>query len=448
MDNYHVLELIGEGSFGKVYKGRRKYSGKVVALKFIPKLGRSKKDLENLMKEIEIMRGLHNENIIEMLDSFETEKEVVAVTDYAEGELFQILEDDGNLPECQVQVIVAQLVSALHYLHSHRILHRDMKPQNILLGKGGIVKLCDFGFARAISLNTLVLTSIKGTPLYMAPELVEEKPYDHTADLWSLGCILYELFVGTPPFYTNSIFQLVSLIIKDPVKWPKNMSAEFKDFLQGLLTKNPRGRLSWPNLLHHPFVAEKVQVSPSSSSELPEQPFTEEPTAKQKAAREKASRQKASNLPAGTTIMRKLKGREQPRDESPKKQEAWTNKKAAAKPETQKQESEPSATDQSEPWNSVKQVEPTPREDRITRDYAQEFPSVEVKSRKVVRREGGTKGKDGLRKSIEQVKLTEEESRTDRPTCMDGTSLLQYPLMVGNWKQLVLSFRLLVSLVD
>ncbi|XP_071789953.1 uncharacterized protein [Asterias amurensis] len=309
--------------------------------------------------------------------------EVVAVTDYAEGELFQILEDDGNLPECQ------------------------------------------------------------GTPLYMAPELVEEKPYDHTADLWSLGCILYELFVGTPPFYTNSIFQLVSLI-KDPVKWPKNMSAEFKDFLQGLLTKNPRGRLSWPNLLHHPFVAEKVQVSPSSSSELPEQPFTEEPTAKQKAAREKASRQKSSNLPAGTTIMRKLKGREQPRDE---KQEAWTNKKAAAKPETQKQESEPSATDQSEPWNSVKQVEPTPREDRITRDYAQEFPSVEVESRKVVRREGGTKGKDGLRKSIEQVKLTEEESRTDRPTCMDGTSLLHYPLMVGNWKQLVLSFRLLVSLV-
>ena len=95
--------------------------------------------------------------------------------------------------------------------------------------------------------------------------------------------------------------------------------------------------------------------------------------------------------------------------QSPKKQEAWTNKKAAAKPETQKQESEPSATDQSEPWNSDKQVEPTPREDRITRDYAQEFPSVEVESRKVVRREGGTKGKDGLRKSIEQVKLTEEE---------------------------------------
>ncbi|GCB87170.1 hypothetical protein scyTo_0027898, partial [Scyliorhinus torazame] len=79
-----------------------------------------------------------------------------------------------------------------------------------------------------MSLQTLVLTSIKGTPLYMSPELVEEKPYDHTADLWSLGCILYELYVGTPPFYTNSIFQLVSIIIKDPVKWPKGISPDFK----------------------------------------------------------------------------------------------------------------------------------------------------------------------------------------------------------------------------
>lgn len=81
----------------------------------------------------------------------------------------------------------------------------------------------------------------------------------HTAlSFRALGCILYELFTGTPPFYTNSIFQLVSLIIKDPVKWPKNMTPVFKDFLQGLLTKNPRSRLAWPDLLHHPFVAEGV----------------------------------------------------------------------------------------------------------------------------------------------------------------------------------------------
>lgn len=260
MEKYHVLEMIGEGSFGRVYKGRRKYSAQVVALKFIPKLGRSEKELRNLQREIEIMRGLRHPNIVHMLDSFETDKEVVVVTDYAEGELFQILEDDGKLPEDQVQVIAAQLVSALYYLHSHRILHRDMKPQNILLAKGGGIKLCDFGFARAMSTNTMVLTSIKGTPLYMSPELVEERPYDHTADLWSVGCILYELAVGTPPFYTTSIFQLVSLILKDPVRWPPTISPCFKNFLQGLLTKDPRQRLSWPDLLHHPFIAGRVTI--------------------------------------------------------------------------------------------------------------------------------------------------------------------------------------------
>ncbi|KAM5228565.1 serine/threonine-protein kinase 36 isoform 1-T1 [Ctenodactylus gundi] len=260
MEKYHVLEMIGEGSFGRVYKGRKKYSAQVVALKFIPKLGRSEKELRNLQREIEIMRGLRHPNIVHMLDSFETDKEVVVVTDYAEGELFQILEDDGKLPEDQVQAIAAQLVSALYYLHSHRILHRDMKPQNILLAKGGGIKLCDFGFARAMSTNTMVLTSIKGTPLYMSPELVEERPYDHTADLWSVGCILYELAVGTPPFYTTSIFQLVSLILKDPVRWPSTISPCFKNFLQGLLTKDPRQRLSWPDLLHHPFIAGRVTI--------------------------------------------------------------------------------------------------------------------------------------------------------------------------------------------
>uniref|UniRef100_A0A8C6A378 Serine/threonine-protein kinase 36 n=1 Tax=Marmota marmota marmota TaxID=9994 RepID=A0A8C6A378_MARMA len=274
MEKYHVLEMIGEGSFGRVYKGRKKYSAQVVALKFIPKLGRSEKELRNLQREIEIMRGLRHPNIVHMLDSFETDKEVVVVTDYAEGELFQILEDDGKLPEDQVQAIAAQLVSALYYLHSHRILHRDMKPQNILLAKGGGIKLCDFGFARAMSTNTMVLTSIKGTPLYMSPELVEERPYDHTADLWSVGCILYELAVGTPPFYTTSIFQLVSLILKDPVRWPSTISPCFKNFLQGLLTKDPRQRLSWPDLLHHPFIAGRVTIITEPAGSESGTPFT------------------------------------------------------------------------------------------------------------------------------------------------------------------------------
>jgi serine/threonine protein kinase len=131
-----------------------------------------------------------------------------------------------------------------------------MKPQNVLIGSNGKVKLCDFGFARAMSSNTLVLTSIKGTPLYMSPELVQEQPYDASSDLWSLGVILYELYCGQPPFYTNNIYSLIKQIVRNPVKYPPEMSIEFKSFLQGLLQKNPKKRLGWPYLLDHPFVKE------------------------------------------------------------------------------------------------------------------------------------------------------------------------------------------------
>ncbi|KAG2632043.1 hypothetical protein PVAP13_2NG058746 [Panicum virgatum] len=204
-----------------------------------------------------------------MIDAFETPQEFCVVTEFAQGELFEVLEDDRCLPEEQVQAIAKQLVKALYYLHSNRIIHRDMKPQNILIGKGSVVKLCDFGFARLMSANTVVLRSIKGTPLYMAPELVREQLYNHTVDLWSLGVILYELFVGQPPFYTNSVYALIRHIVKDPVKYPDNMSANFKSFLKGLLNKEPQSRLSWSALLEHPFVKDDSMESEADTRTAP-----------------------------------------------------------------------------------------------------------------------------------------------------------------------------------
>lgn len=255
MEEYTIVELIGEGSFGKVYKARIKGTGQVVAMKFILKKGKNDRELRNLRSEIEILTKLHHDHIITLFDSFETEEEFVVVMEYAIGELYKILESDRRLPEDVVQRIAKQLVQALNYLHSNRIIHRDMKPQNILIGENGSVKLADFGFARSMSYNTVVLTSIKGTPLYMAPELVQEKPYNRTADLWSLGCILYELYYGKPPFYTNNLLTLINQIAKDPVRFDEPISPDFKSFLKGLLTKSASARLDWPQLLSHPFVA-------------------------------------------------------------------------------------------------------------------------------------------------------------------------------------------------
>jgi fused-like protein len=275
MENYQVLHLIGEGCFGKVFKGRRKYTGQAVALKFISTRGKSEKDLKNLRQEMAILKTLKHENIILLIDAFETASDFVVVTEFAYGELFEIFQDDRQLPESEVQLIAQQLVRALFYLHSNRVIHRDMKPQNILIGSNNVVKLCDFGFARAMSNKTVVLNSVKGTPLYMAPELVQEQPYNHTADLWSLGVILYELFVGTPPFYTNSLYSLINLIINDTVKYPDSMSPVFKSFLQGLLQKNPSKRLEWPALLDHPFVASSgLSLKPSPSPALSTAPVS------------------------------------------------------------------------------------------------------------------------------------------------------------------------------
>ena len=116
MENYIVLEHIGEGSFGKVYKARRKNTGFTVAMKFITKHGKSEKDIRNLRQEIGILRKLNHENIILMFDAFETDREFCVVTEYAQGELFDILQDDQRLPESTVQQIAKQLVKALHYL--------------------------------------------------------------------------------------------------------------------------------------------------------------------------------------------------------------------------------------------------------------------------------------------------------------------------------------------
>lgn len=417
MEKYHVLEMIGEGSFGRVYKGRKKYSAQVVALKFIPKLGRSEKELRNLQREIEIMRGLRHPNIVHMLDSFETDKEVVVVTDYAEGELFQILEDDGKLPEDQVQAIAAQLVSALYYLHSHRILHRDMKPQNILLAKGGGIKLCDFGFARAMSTNTMVLTSIKGTPLYMSPELVEERPYDHTADLWSVGCILYELAVGTPPFYTTSIFQLVSLILKDPVRWPSTISPCFKNFLQGLLTKDPRQRLSWPDLLHHPFIAGRVTIITEPAGSESGTPFTsrlppELQVLKDEQAHRLAPKGSQSRIlrQACKRMAEEAKQKKHQNTESALEQEDRTNKVTPstvplpglrATPEESNLLAGILASEMKNSWAEwgAGEAPPTPRENHITPGCEQAFP--ELRSEVVGQR------------SIDAVDLENEELESD-----------------------------------
>ncbi|KAK9813380.1 hypothetical protein WJX73_004273 [Symbiochloris irregularis] len=254
MEKYVIQRMVGEGSFGKVYRARRKFTGRTVAIKIINKVGKPQKEIDSLRQELVILRNLKHPNIVEMLESIETDKEFCVVMEYALGDLWEILEKDVKLPEAVVQSIAKQLVQALYYLHHNRIIHRDLKPQNVLLCANGVVKLCDFGFARAMSNNTTMLMSTKGTPLYMAPEMIQNNPYNHTADLWSLGIILFELFASKPPFFTNNVYTLIKQIINNKISYPLGMSSDFRSFLEGLLNKRWHKRMDWPNVLNHTFV--------------------------------------------------------------------------------------------------------------------------------------------------------------------------------------------------
>ncbi|XP_023331893.1 serine/threonine-protein kinase 36 isoform X2 [Eurytemora carolleeae] len=309
MDRFKVIEMIGEGSFGRVFKAVERDTGQTVALKLIPKVGHSEKEISSLRSEFKIQKELSHPNIVRMLDAFETEKELISVAEFIPGELYRLFDlyklEMGyrRLPEERVQEICGDLLSALHYLHSHRILHRDIKPQNILLDSNGRAKLCDFGFARNLGVHTLVLTSIKGTPLYMAPELIEEKPYDHTADIWSLGCIVYELLTGYPPFSTSSLFQLIKKIRYESIQWPAHLSVESRSFLQGVLEKESRKRLNWPELALHPFVKDRVCILAGSESA----PLTSNLSESQELAKEIQRQDKAKLLPGNSqTLIRYL----------------------------------------------------------------------------------------------------------------------------------------------
>ena len=337
MEKYDILELIGEGSFGRVFRGLRKSDSFPVALKLIPKMAHTTSEISSLRSECKIQLQLSHPNVVKMLDAFETPKEIVAVTEFVpDGDLNKLINHvrsgdktiPSRLPEARVRHLAGDLMGALHYLHSRRVLHRDLKPANVLLDENSnAAKLCDFGFARHLGVETMVLTSIKGTPLYMAPELIEEKPYDHTADLWSAGAILYELSVGHPPFPTNSLFQLIKKIRYEQVIWPSHMSEELKRFLQGLLEKDCKKRFTWQQILEHPFlrntsfhfnIQRQAQVlssdsegvsspnalSPSNMRVL--SPLTEQLSESQELAKEIQRQDKAKMLPGGSQTLIKV----------------------------------------------------------------------------------------------------------------------------------------------
>merc|ERR1719468_149799 len=268
----------------------------------MPKIDKREADILALRSECQIQFRVHHENVVRAIDSFETTGELVLVTEFIDGGNLAMLlsRNSQGLHPSRVFQLTLDLCCALHYLHGHRILHRDIKPQNVLIEKSTQrAKLTDFGFARDLSKGSYLAASIKGTPLYMAPEVMEERPYDFKADLWSLGAILYEATFGKPPFPTNSLVLLIRKMRYDAVSWPQQQSKNVT-FLQGLLEKDAQKRVEWSDILQHDYISHDHRIGDCRKKAFE---FTKALTESEELAKEIQRRKKAQTLQGGSQTL-------------------------------------------------------------------------------------------------------------------------------------------------
>ncbi|KAF0687114.1 Aste57867_21085 [Aphanomyces stellatus] len=229
LDDYEILKPIGKGKFSVVYRAKRRRDGVLVALKKVNIFNlMDAKAREKTLKEVRLVQSVHHPNIIQYLDAFiGHDDELCIAFEWAEaGDLKRQIrkanEKNVRFDERTIWTYFGQICAAIEHMHVHRIMHRDIKPANIFLTLAGAVKVGDLGLGRYLSENTMEAHSKVGTPLYMSPEVLRGDGYDWKCDVWSLGCILYELAMLRSPFKSeglnlHGLFQKVNKGVYDPV---------------------------------------------------------------------------------------------------------------------------------------------------------------------------------------------------------------------------------------
>ncbi|XP_002165681.3 serine/threonine-protein kinase PLK4 isoform X1 [Hydra vulgaris] len=258
IDNYEVFELLGRGSFAVVYRAVHKPTCKEVAIKMIDKKKlQSSSMMKRVCNEVEIHCQLKHPSILEMYGSFEDSNYVYLILELCHnGELQQYLKK-SPMNEEQARKTIREVIIGLLYLHSHGILHRDLSLGNILLTKNMDIKIADFGLAAKLNMPTDKHYTMCGTPNYISPEIATRSPHGLESDVWSLGCMLYTLLVGKPPFDTEGVKTTLNRVVMADYSVPKYLSFEAKDLIDKLLKKNPNDRITLSGILDHPFLLGK-----------------------------------------------------------------------------------------------------------------------------------------------------------------------------------------------
>ena len=250
MKKYIFKDKIGSGNYSTVYKGTDIQTLESVAIKKINKSKLPSVLISRFNKEIDILKLLNHTNIIKFKDCYIDEKYICIITEYCNGGSLKALIGSYN-NEYDVRHIVKQIIEGIQYLDDVKIMHRDIKPDNILIGNDNIIKIIDFGFSVEVKESDLYST-ICGTPLYMSPELLQSKEYSKSSDLWSIGIIAYELFHHIHPFGTpKNIVELLGNIKQNKILYKSNISWNFLQFIDSLLQIEPSDRPLLENINNH-----------------------------------------------------------------------------------------------------------------------------------------------------------------------------------------------------
>ncbi|XP_077522544.1 MAP/microtubule affinity-regulating kinase 3 isoform X48 [Amblyomma americanum] len=240
---YRLLKTIGKGNFAKVKLAKHVPTGKEVAIKIIDKTQLNPSSLQKLFREVRIMKMLDHPNIVKLYQVIETEKTLYLVMEYASGgEVFDYLVAHGRMKEKEARAKFRQIVSAVQYCHQKRIIHRDLKAENLLLDGEMNIKIADFGFSNEF-VPGMKLDTFCGSPPYAAPELFQGKKYDGPeVDVWSLGVILYTLVSGSLPFDGANLKELRERVLRGKYRIPFYMSTDCENLLKKFLVLNPAKR--------------------------------------------------------------------------------------------------------------------------------------------------------------------------------------------------------------
>ncbi|CAA2974568.1 probable serine threonine kinase IREH1 [Olea europaea subsp. europaea] len=322
IDDFEIIKPISRGAFGRVFLAKKRTTGDLFAIKVLKKADMIRKNaVESILAERDILISVRNPFVVRFFYSFTCRENLYLVMEYLNGgDLYSLLRNLGCLDEDIARVYIAEVVLALEYLHSLRVVHRDLKPDNLLIAHDGHIKLTDFGLSKvglinstddlsAPAVNETSLMeddeqqlsasehqrerrkkrSAVGTPDYLAPEILLGTGHGFTADWWSVGIILFELIVGIPPFNAEHPQKIFDNILNRNVPWPRvseEMSHEAHDLIDQLLTEDPNQRLGArgaSEVKQHPFfrdinwdtlARQKAAFIPASESPLDTSYFT------------------------------------------------------------------------------------------------------------------------------------------------------------------------------